>query len=446
MPAFERGEIVGYHLEQSYRLRAELGSVDARLAARAGALLVPAGKVALARADLAAARGLFERGIELLPEGDPMRRAGLLGLPVVLARLGELERAEDAARSAIADARSAGNVSAEARARLQLNFIRSRLHREFSTQEMLDDALELAAILERAGDTAGVADACVRIGMCRFMLGRGGEGRIDLERAAELARDAGDEALERSALIARLRPIAYGPTPAGEGIAFCGLLVESDLANVADKAHALQVRALLLAMSGDFEAARSSGTRAGALIEEFGLTLQRGIYAIDVGLAELLAGDLDRSERVLREGHDLLVEIGDTGVRSSVDAILGDVLFLQGRDEEALAFAEESHAAGAIDDLDSQPRWRGVRARVLSRRGVHDEALELVRDALALLEPTDFLGQHAYICDVHGEVLAASGRLEEAAAAVERAIALHEAKGNVVSAERSRATLGGLRA
>ena len=198
-------------------------------------------------------------------------------------------------------------------------------------------------------------------------------------------------------------------------------------------------------MAGDFDGARSSSVRARALIEEFELTLQRGIYAIDVGLAELVAGDLDRSERELRQGNALLVEIGDTGVRSSLDAILSDVLFLLGRDDEALVFAEASRTAGAIDDLDSQPRWRGARARVLARRGEHEEALELVGEALALLEPTDFIGQHAYVCDVHGEVLTASGRPAEAVAAVERAIAFHEQKGNVVSAARSRAVLDELR-
>jgi tetratricopeptide (TPR) repeat protein len=194
-------------------------------------------------------------------------------------------------------------------------------------------------------------------------------------------------------------------------------------------------------MQGDFDAARGSSARALELIDEFELTLARGSYAIDVGLADLLAGDLDRSERELRRGRELLLEIGDTGVRSSVDAVLSDVLFLLGRDDEALEFAEESRAAGSADDLDSQPRWRGARARVLSRRGDHGQALELVHEALSLLEPTDFFGQHAYVCDVHGEVLAASGRSEEAAEAVERAIALHERKGNVVSAARSRAML-----
>jgi class 3 adenylate cyclase/tetratricopeptide (TPR) repeat protein len=442
--AFERDEILGYHLEQSYRLRAELGDADGRRAARAAAHLVDAGEAALARADFAAAKGLIGRAIDLLGEGDPMRLTALLALPQALTRLGELEQAELVLRSAVADARGAGNEPIEARARLALDFVRSRLYPDVETEDLLRAALELAVTLERVGDRVGLADAHLRIGMCRFMLGRAGDGQLDLERAVELAREVGNKAVERGALSAMLRPIAYGPTPAGEGVAFCDLLVDSDLANVADKAHALQVRALLLAMQRDFDGARDSSARALALIEEFGLTLARGIYAIDVGLAELLAGDLDRSERELRRGHELLAAIGDTGVRSSVDAVLSDVLFLLGRDDEALEFADQSRSASSADDLDSQPRWRGARARVLSRRGDHDQALELVHEALSLLEPTDFVGQHGYVCDVHGEVLAASGRLDEAAEAIRRAIALHEQKGNVVSAARSRAVLSRL--
>ena len=442
--AFERDEILGYHLEQAFRLRAELGPVDASLGSRAAALLVRAGRGALAHADYPAAKNLFGRALGLLPDGEPMRLEALLGRAHVLLRLGELEEAERVLRDALDDARRAGNVPVEARARLQLTWVRARLDPQVSVDDVLREALELARILERDGDRVGLADAYVRVGTSRFILGRAREGQSDFERAAALAREAGDDASERVALTAMLRPLAYGPAPADAGIAFCDRLVESELTNAADKAHALQVRALFLSMRGDFDAARDSGARALALIEELGLTLQRGIYAIDVGLAELLAGDLENAEYELRRGHDLLVGIGDVGVRASVDAVLSDVLFLQGRDDEALQLAEESRAVASVDDLDAQPRWRGARARVLSRRDEHDAAEQLVREALALLAPTDFIGQQAYVYDVQAEVLGASGRLEAAAEALEQAIGLYEQKGNVVSAARSRAALDGL--
>ena len=152
--------------------------------------------------------------------------------------------------------------------------------------------------------------------------------------------------------LASAQAVAYGPTPAGEGIAFCTMLLESELANVADKAHALQVRALFHAMQANFDEARASSERAWALIEEFGLTLLKGLFSIDIGLAEALTGDLDRAERELRRGHDLLVAIGDRGTRSSVGAILADVLHRQGRDDEALELATATRAISGADDLD----------------------------------------------------------------------------------------------
>ncbi len=234
--------------------------------------------------------------------------------------------------------------------------------------------------------------------------------------------------------------------PAPDGISLCELLLGAEYASVSLTAHALQVRALFQAMQGDFAAARRSSTAAWAQIEEYGLTLLKGIYSLDVGFAEMLAGDLDRAEHELRRGHDLMIEMGDTGVRSTGDALLSDVFFLQGRDDEALELAESSRAIAAVDDLDSQPRWRIAKARVLSRGGEHDEALELLHDARELAEPTDFIGMQAYLYDVLGEALTRTGRTSEAEAAVERAIALHEQKGNVVSAARSRTVLSELRA
>jgi tetratricopeptide (TPR) repeat protein len=244
----------------------------------------------------------------------------------------------------------------------------------------------------------------------------------------------------------RLRPVAWGPTPAEAGIAFCDVLLSGDATNVANKALALHVRALLLAMRGDFTGAGGSAADARALIEEFGLTLSGGIYSMDVGFALLLAGDLEQAERELRRGHDLLVGVGDTGARCTVDAMLADVLQRRGRLDEALVFAKESRAIAAPDDLDAQPRWRAALARVLASQGSHDAALEHALDAVALVEHIDLLPLKAVVYDSLADVHAAAGRTDDAVAAAERAIALHEQKGNVVSAERSLSVLDELRA
>jgi class 3 adenylate cyclase/tetratricopeptide (TPR) repeat protein len=445
--AFETDEILGYHLEQAYRLREELGAVDDReLASRAAVRLVGAGRGALGRADLPAAASLLRRGVDLFAHEDPRRLDVLPDLALALARIGDLVEADTILRSALLDARGARNERLEGRIRLAFNSLQARIDPNARVEDELDQALEIAASLERIGDLAGLAQAYAEIGMARFMLGHAGEGEADLERAARTAREAGDVALERVALSSRLRPVAWGPTPAGVGIAFCDHLVDGEIANVSDRAHALQVRSLFMAMRGDFGGARGSGADAWALIEEFGLTLTKGVYAMDVGFALTLAGELDEAERELRRGHDLLAAVGDSGARCTVDAMLADVLVGMGRVEEAAHFAEESRTISGVDDLDAQPRWRAALARILSAKGAHEEAVQVAREAVALVEPIDLLPLKALVYDAFGDALAGAGHIDEGDAAVEQAIALHEQKGNVVSAARSRAVLSDLRA
>ena len=447
--SFELDEILGYHLEQALRLRADLGregDAERELAERAGGKLVAAGRGALRRADYPAAVALLQRGVDVLPVEVPLRLEVQPDLAQALVRRGELEAAAELLRTTIEEARAAGSPSIEAQARIGHNRLRSRLDSSLRMEDDLDDAIEIATSLERAGDLANLARVHTQIGMSRFMLGRAGEGEVDLRRAADLARRAGDPALERDALNSRLRPTAWGATPAVEGIAFCATLIERGINNPAETAHAWHVRGLCEALTGDLDSARGSSSRAWAIIEEFGLTLQRGIYSMDVGFAEALSGDLDRAERELRKGHDLLLEIGDTGARCTVDAMLADVLFALGRLEDAARFADESNAIAAVDDLDAQPRWRAALARTLSRQGDHARAEQLAREAVSLVEPIDLLLLKAKVFDTFGEVLAGAGKIEEAASVCERAIALHEQKGNVVSAARSRAALDELRA
>jgi class 3 adenylate cyclase len=445
--AFETDEILGYHLEQAHRFRLDLGqAADQDLAVRAASRLLAAGTGALGRADLPAAVSLLQRGVDLLSADDPRRLEALPDLALALIRRGELEHAQETLASAIDGARRVGNERVEARARIELNRLRTRVDPESKVEDELKEALAIASALEQTGDLPNLSRAYSEAGMARFMLGQAGEGEADLERAAALARQVGDSALERAALISRLRPVAWGPTPAGEGIAFCDFIMGGDIANVANKALALHVRALLLAMQGDFTEARSSAADALALIEEFGLTLGRGIYSMDVGFAVALSGDLDAAARELHQGHHLLASVGDSGARCTLDAMLADVLVRAGRVEEAAQFAEESRVIAAVDDLDAQPRWRAALARVLSSKGAHKEAVQVAREAVALVEPTDLLPLKALVYDAFGDALAGAGCIDEGAAAVEQAIALHEQKSNVVSAARSRTALDQLRA
>jgi class 3 adenylate cyclase/tetratricopeptide (TPR) repeat protein len=432
---FDLDEIIGYHLEQAASLRSELGSGDEALQQRAAGRLLTAGTAAFRRGDKHAAASLLRRGTALLPADDPARLRALPKLGYALMRDGAYAEAQAVLLDAI-DAAQGRDRGAEAYAIIVLGDVRSRVDPDLDVDESLEEVRQLVPELEELGDDETLALGRRAIGTVVFTMGRAAEGQAELERAAAIARDAGDSFNEVEALKSMLRPVLWGPMPAREGLEACdAFLARGDVA-LPDRALAFHVRAPLAAMVGDEELSRSSAREAIALIEEADLTIRRGIASIDLGYAYLILGDPDEAEQELRAGYEALARAGETGTRASVAALLADVLLRKGQLDEAATLAEETRALANVEDLDAQPKWRAIQARVLAARGAHGEAERLAREAVELADGTDFLAVQADAYDALGAVLALAQRPEEAAAAVERAAAIHAAKGNVVSAAR----------
>jgi tetratricopeptide (TPR) repeat protein len=165
-----------------------------------------------------------------------------------------------------------------------------------------------------------------------------------------------------------------------------------------------------------------------------------------LGQVACLAGDWDEAERLFRSACDELARMGEQTYLSTEAANLGRALVELERFDDTDDATRVSEAAAASDDVVSQVTWRSVRARVLSVSGAHERAVRLAGEAVALAADRDVL-------DVHGDarlqlaiVLRAAGRAEEAHAAADEALRLYEQKGDVLSAERTRAVLGLARA
>jgi len=195
-------------------------------------------------------------------------------------------------------------------------------------------------------------------------------------------------------------------------------------------------------MQGRFDEARALMGRGISILEELGMTVQaaasRGQGAVFV---ELLAGDLAEAERLARASVETLQAAGERSYLSTNAALLGDIAYRLGDDEEAERMAQLAQELGVEDDLSSQIQWRLVRAEVLARRGLHEEAEALAREAVAKAESTDFLHLRALSWRTLADVLLAAGRRPEAVEAAERAISLFEQKGITVEAERVRRLL-----
>ena len=123
---------------------------------------------------------------------------------------------------------------------------------------------------------------------------------------------------------------------------------------------------------------------------------------------------------------------------------LAQALYALDRLEEADAWAGRAAELGASDDALTQMLWRQVRAKVLARRGEHAEAERLAREAVAIGEETDMLDAQGDAYADLAEVLLLAGKPDEAAAALEQALERYERKGNLVLAQRARAWLARL--
>jgi tetratricopeptide (TPR) repeat protein len=228
----------------------------------------------------------------------------------------------------------------------------------------------------------------------------------------------------------------YGPTPVELAISRCEGFLTDVTGDRSVEAAVGNSLAGLRAMRGDFDEARKLWAAARKQYEELGLNFRRAARSAIAAAIETLAGDDEAAERELRWAYETLERMGEKGARASIAAVLGETLYNEGRDDEAARFTEITEELAAADDLVPQALLRSVRAKVLARRGELDQAEGLARDAVALVESTDFPDLQAGTFLSLAEVLESAGKTEEAARLTDRARELYERKGNVVAARR----------
>ena len=155
-------EIVGYHLEQAYRYRAELGPPNRRarqLAADAGARLGAAGMRSARRGDIPSATNLLGRAIALLPDDEAWRRELLCELGVVFAAAGDTAQADETINEGLAAATEAMDARIGYRAQLELAYVAIQRDPGGKDAVLLDVAEKAIPMFEELGDDRGLARA-----------------------------------------------------------------------------------------------------------------------------------------------------------------------------------------------------------------------------------------------------------------------------------------------
>ena len=128
-----------------------------------------------------------------------------------------------------------------------------------------------------------------------------------------------------------------------------------------------------------------------------------------IGWAELTAGDPAEAEGPLREGIAVLEAAGEKGWLATTAAVLAEVLWRQGKGEEAERYALLSDRLAVPDDWASQWQWRAAQAKVLADRDQLSEAEALARAAVSVIDQTDW--HHvARRCSDEPRVRASQGR------------------------------------
>jgi class 3 adenylate cyclase/tetratricopeptide (TPR) repeat protein len=454
----ELEELIGWHLERAHRQLAELGPVDARgreLAARAAARLASAGRRAIGRGDLPAAVNLLERAIALLPpEGSGEPRGGA---PVdrgdrdrlhLLTELGEAlvlklepERAAAVLDQALAAADRGGDAGLRAHAvlgKLDLRLDTGPERPERGPSSFRAEVHEVLATLERLGDHQGLARGWRLLGLDSYLRCHVGAAEEEFQRAIEHARIAGDERMEAGLAYVWVQAAFWGPAPVADGIARCEEIGRRAEGSYRVEMAALHTLAGLHAMQGRFQEARRLGDASVAIARKLGPNRFAAICGQFLGQTELLAGDPAAAEQWLRWGYGILERMGERGLRSEVAANLARALCAQGRDDEALHFAEQSGELAFRDDLYAQVERRGSLATVLARRGRQQQAERLAAEAVAAARRSDMLTMQANALLDHAGVLRLGGAAERAAPLLREAEALAERKGNLVARDRAR--------
>jgi class 3 adenylate cyclase/tetratricopeptide (TPR) repeat protein len=417
----ERDEIVGYHLEQAWSYRNELGHRDDRtrqLAARAGSLLTRAGRRALIRGDADAATSLLRRAVALRSDGasDPSLRIDLVD---ALWDAGRLDDAAAEAADAAASAAEAGDAVGAARLRIRLAHAYLESQHNFSFEEferVLDEAMP---IITGSDDDAALGTLWYYKGLFASNVGQLKAGRDALVRAAEYERAAGDWRAKATAL----RVVAFREAiPVDEALAD----VEHNLAGNPGWLAGLDTKAELLALSGQFEEAKQIYEAATARWAERSHPLRLATRAqLGWGMA-MAAGDLVAAEAVARDGCERLKALGERAYLSTQACELALTLCMLGRCDESTEWVDLGESLGDPDDDVTQALVWQVRAELAIRAGDARGARELADRAVTISERMDLpvrAGRAVMTC---ARAAAAAGDTAAAARHVDRAIALFE--------------------
>ena len=442
-------EMVGHQLETAYRERKALGEADDSaklLAVRAGEALYAASRRAASRKDWRRAIDLLTRSADLLTL-DPGRRAAVLpDLITAYASLPDLVSADRAYRTALEEARLAGNEAAMRRAEMagaDIDVLQDRPGWQAHASQAADEAI---AFFSDPADPLMLGRAHL---LKAFAEGAVSQGRMieELKVAHSYALHAGDDLLLVETWDELGGAMLSGRTPYKELPEF----VRQERAWASARgipfaeADAMLGEAYALVAVGDVSAARELLGAVKALFASLpGLVSQHGESYNLAAQLERDAGDASAAEREYRQALKLFDT--PTSVRwwRTAAVSLANTLLDQGRVDDADALLAEMRSRGEASHVHQSATEELANARLAAARGDTATGIELGSQAIAAIAGSDWIVREARLREQFAEILLSAGDLDRARVELETSASLLAEKGYTVAETRVRDRLAAL--
>ncbi len=410
-------EIVGYHLEQAFRYRLELGFDDdetTALGTAASRHLAAAALRALDRSDMPAAAGLLRRTLDTMRDDDPRRFELSAELIDALMQTG---RITDAAAHLEAMRKEPG-VEEDPRLRSWWELMRLSvaLHSRSGHAGAAYSVEEARAVIESAirefelsGDVAGLARAWFAEAEAQWWLLHMAAATEAYERALGYARLEGRRSHEITLLSELSNSYAWGPDPVDVALGKVDGIVDAAKGDRRVEAGAQRDRAFLLAFVGRADDAAAELEASQATFTEIGMQLEAAASAQAHYFIGLASGRFDEARLYLEAKNLELEALGEEGNLSTALALDAALLLDAGLVEDAEAVMLHAASISSPDDLATRSFCQVLAAQVDVHHGNLGRATDSAEAALDLLADSDSNIHIADVCARAAEVYLAAG-------------------------------------
>jgi class 3 adenylate cyclase/tetratricopeptide (TPR) repeat protein len=412
-------EIRAFHLDQAVQLTEELeGRAPEDLRLDAAVALEGAGKRAFNREAFQTARKQLLRAGEL----EPTLRRRFLAAHASW-RMLDMETVAVEMEQVAAEAKDAGANRIEARALTALGEM--ALYRRA-------DPVKARRLIEQAGEVLGDDDdvdarfdVYAAAGQIAAWIGNGDEVERIGREALEFLRVAGRKDLE-AIMIQWVAQNAIVRLDVGEAeslVRQAGELAGAS-GSVRARAAALGTQAWLDEIKGRYEEAERSYAELFQLYSDIGNVAGTGATQIYLGRLLQRSGRDEKAEAMLREAVRTLKRVGDRGHLCEAQRFLAQTLVARGKIDEAERIALQAIETVGPEDQLSIWTTRQALGLVRAAQGRDDEAEQLLRESVEGFVDNGLRFAELQALDELVAFLRARGRVAEAEAYEERALAL----------------------